>query len=51
MEELEDSYTGIWILMGFLILVLIFVSAYTGFNPFRDCSQINSSILKDCWFQ
>lgn len=46
----KEEKQGLTLLFIFLFICLIFVIAYTGFNPFRDCSTFtNSSILRDCW--
>ena len=46
-----EEKTGLILLFIFLFVCLIFVIAYTGFNPFRNCNTFtNSTRLVDCWF-
>lgn len=52
MKELtKEEKQGLTLLFIFLFMCLIFVMAYTGFNPLRDCDTFtNSTRIVDCWF-
>ena len=47
----EEDYTGIYVLFGLLLFFLLIACLHTGFNPFTDCSQLNSTSIRDCWFK
>jgi len=51
MKKIKEDMTGVYILLGLLCFFALVVLAITGFNPFTDCTNINSTFITDCWFE